>query len=107
MIRFRVNELIAEKQFQENRRITIGEIAEACGINRMTLSKICNQRGYNTVTDNIHKLCQYFDCAVEDLMVYVPDVDQEKGVSGESSTVRKRDTPGRHVPSDRQHEAQA
>ena len=45
MIRFRLAEQIERKQFSEGRRITIGEVAEATGVNRMTLSKLLNQRG--------------------------------------------------------------
>lgn len=73
MIRFRVKELMAEKEFKEGRRITIAEVAEACGINRMTLSKIAGQRGYSTVTDNLDRLCRYFGCEISDLVMYIPD----------------------------------
>jgi putative transcriptional regulator len=45
----------------------------ATGLNRTTLSKILNQKGYRTGTDTIDRLCQYFDCAVEDLMEHLPD----------------------------------
>lgn len=73
MIRFRVKELMAEREFKEGRRITIAEVAEACGINRMTLSKIAGQRGYSTVTDNLDRLCRYFGCEISELVVYIPD----------------------------------
>ncbi|PKM31595.1 MAG: transcriptional regulator [Gammaproteobacteria bacterium HGW-Gammaproteobacteria-11] len=75
MLRFHLKELIAEKEFQENRRITLIEIADETGINRMTLSKIINHRGYSTVTDTIDRLCAYFDCKVEKLVTYIPDSD--------------------------------
>lgn len=68
MLRFKLKELIAQKEFAEDRQITIKEIAEETGINRMTLSKIINHKGYSTVTDNIDKLCIYFDCSVSDLV---------------------------------------
>lgn len=73
MIRFLINELLSEKQFKEGRRITLIEVAEATGINRMTLSRMLNHRGYSTVTDNLDKLCKYFDCKVDGLIEYVPD----------------------------------
>lgn len=73
MLRFHLKELIAEKEFSENRRITVKEIAEETGINRMTLSKIINHRGHSTVTDNLDRLCAYFDCAIEQLVTYVKD----------------------------------
>jgi putative transcriptional regulator len=71
MIRFRLAELIERKQFSQGRRITIGEVAEATGVNRMTLSKILNQRGYSTGTDILDRLCAYFECRIEDLVEYV------------------------------------
>ncbi len=73
MLRFRVKELIAEKEFKENRRITLVEVSEACQINRMTLSKIANQRGYSTVTENLDRLCSYFGCPIESLVIHLPD----------------------------------
>ena len=71
MIRFRIQELLAEKQFKDGRRVTISELSEATGINRGTLSKMVNQKGYSTVTNNIDLLCEFFDCKVEDVMEYV------------------------------------
>ena len=72
MIRFKLGEMIEKRQFTEGRRITINEIATSTGLNRMTLSKILNQKGYGTGTDTIDKLCSYFGCQVEDLMEHVP-----------------------------------
>jgi putative transcriptional regulator len=73
MIRFRLKELIAEKEFRERRVITMTEVAAQTGINRMTLSKIANHPGYSTVTDNLDKLCDYFGCRVEQLAEHLPD----------------------------------
>lgn len=75
MIRFYLQKMISEKQFKEGRRITMAEITEATGINRVTLSKMINQRGYSTVTDNLDKLCKFFDCKLEEIAEYVPDPD--------------------------------
>lgn len=73
MIRFRLREIIIDKEFKEGRRISLDEIARETGIHRTTLSRIAGQRGYNTTTDNIDKLCRYFGCTVGNLMEYVPD----------------------------------
>jgi putative transcriptional regulator len=73
MIRFKLGEMIEKKQFSEGRRVSMNEIATATGLNRMTLSKILNQKGYGTGTDTIDRLCEYFSCRVEDLMERVPD----------------------------------
>ena len=72
MIRFRLRELMADKGFRERRVITMIEVANATGINRMTLSKIANHPGYSTVTDNLDRLCDYFQCSLEHLAEYVP-----------------------------------
>ena len=73
MVRFRLAEQIEKKQFQESRRITVQEVAEATGVNRMTLSKILNHKGYSTGTDILDRLCTYFGYRIEELVEYVPD----------------------------------
>lgn len=73
MIRFKLGEMIEKKQFAEGRRVTINEIATATGLNRMTLSKILNQKGYGTGTETVDRLCEYFSCQVQDLMEHVPE----------------------------------
>ncbi|WP_336273516.1 helix-turn-helix domain-containing protein [Vreelandella indica] len=80
MIRFRLKELLAEKGFQENRRVTLDEVSQATSIHRTTLSKIANQRGYNTGTENIDRLCEYFDCKVDDIIEYVPMSDKPESI---------------------------
>ena len=58
-------------------------MAKATGINRMTLSKMVNHRGYNTQSENLDRLCRYFGCRIEELVEYVPDEEvgdfQEEG----------------------------
>ena len=75
MLRFKYKELLSEKEFTEDRKITLDEVAQKTGITRTTLSRISSVRGYNTKTRNIDKLCCYFDCAVEKLIQYIPDKD--------------------------------
>tara|TARA_R110001599_G_scaffold56410_5_gene156061 strand:+ start:16733 stop:16972 length:240 start_codon:yes stop_codon:yes gene_type:complete len=77
MIRFRLKELIAEKEFQEGRRITLEEIAKATDIHRTTLSKVSNQKGYNTTTDVLDKLCEYFQVSLGQLAEHIKDESQE------------------------------
>jgi putative transcriptional regulator len=73
MIRYRLQELLADKLFKDGQRVTLLELSSATGINRVTLSKMINTRNYSTVTDNIDKLCKFFDCKVEDLMEYIEE----------------------------------
>lgn len=74
MIRFKLAEAMAEFAFRQGRRIEWKEVSEATGIHRSTLSKFLNVRGYNATTDNLDRLCSYFGCQIQDLMVHVPDV---------------------------------
>lgn len=64
MIRFRLKELIADKEFKEGRRITLEEVSRETGIHRTTLSKIANQKGYVTNTDVLDRLCIYFGVTI-------------------------------------------
>jgi len=76
MIRFRLKELMADKGFEENRRVTLDEVAKATGVHRTTLSKIANQRGYNTTTEILDKLCEFFEVDVGEVAQYV---EEDKG----------------------------
>jgi putative transcriptional regulator len=73
MIRFRLKELIADKEFKEGRRITFDEIAKNTGIHRTTLSKVANQKGYNTTTDVLDKLCIYFGVDLDKVASHTTD----------------------------------
>lgn len=71
MIRILMKQLIDEKAFQERRRITLNEVSEKTGISRPTLTRIANIPGYNTNTDTLNSLCEYFDCEPGNLLVRV------------------------------------
>jgi DNA-binding Xre family transcriptional regulator len=87
MLRFRIQELLADHQFRTGRRVTLTELAGSTGISRVTLSKMINQRGYGTLTQHLDSLCGFFGCRIEQLAEYVPDSDTPS-VSG-----RVRNTP--------------
>lgn len=73
MIRFRLKELVAEKEFQEGRNITYEEIARETGIHRTTLSRIANIKGYVTNTDVLDKLCAYFGVNTNEVAEHIAD----------------------------------
>lgn len=73
MLRFRLQELMAEKSFKEGKRVSIEDVSNATGIHRSTLSRIINVKGHKTTTDIIDTLCDYFDCEVGDLVVRVKE----------------------------------
>ena len=80
MIRFRLSELLTDLNFRTGQRIEWQDVAQATGINRSTLSKMLNKRGYNATTNNIDVLCRFFGCQVGDVMQYVPDEELEAPV---------------------------
>ena len=73
MLRYKLKERIADKEFRERRRITIQEVAESTGITRNTLSRMLNQHGVSVRTDNLDRLCAYFGCRIEEVVEYVPE----------------------------------
>jgi len=73
MLRYKLKELIAEKEFRERRRVLIQDIAQATGITRNTLSKMLNQHGASVRSENLDRLCGYFGCRIEQLVEYVPE----------------------------------
>ena len=72
VIRYRLKELIADRSFRLGRIVTMEEVARETGLHRMTLSRMANIRGYVTRTDIIDKLCEYFECKIEDLAQHIP-----------------------------------
>lgn len=73
MIRFRLKELIADKEFKEGRRVSMEEISSATGIHRTTLSRIANQKGYNATTEVLDKLCAFFQVSIDKIAEYIED----------------------------------
>lgn len=73
MIRFRLRERMADKSFKSGQRVTLESVAAATGIHRATLSKIASHLAYNTTTDNLDKLCKFFECSWSEIAEYVPD----------------------------------
>jgi len=81
MLRYKLNELIADKEFRERRRVLVQEIAVDTGITRNTLSKLLNQHGASVRTENLDRLCGYFGCRIEDLVEFVNET-AGRSVSG-------------------------
>ena len=73
MVRFHLRRLISDWEFKKGSRLTIAKLSEGSGVARPTLSRILNQRGYNTTTENLGRLCAFFHCRIEELVEYIPD----------------------------------
>ena len=76
MIRFRIQELMAEKTVPGRAsRDGLGDLC--CHWNQPgDALKMINQRGYSTVTDTLDKLCAYFNCPIEQLAEYIQKLAQ-------------------------------
>ena len=72
MLRFKLKDLIAHKEFAEKRRVSLIEIAKATVIGRITLSRMLNH-GSNVRSDTLDRLCSYFGCRIEGLVEHIPD----------------------------------
>ena len=57
-----------QRALREKREITLAEIAMATGITRNTLSKMVNHPTESVRTENIDRLCAYFDCKVQEIL---------------------------------------
>ena len=68
MIRILFKQALDEKSFREGRRITLNEVSEETGISRPTLTRISNVPGYNTNTETISALCDYFEIEPGELL---------------------------------------
>ena len=77
MIRILLKELVARKEFADKRKIRLDDLSSATGISKNTLSRMQSPQGYNTKTENLDKLCAYFDCRIEDLLEYIPEKVQK------------------------------
>lgn len=85
MIRIKLRQLLDDKAFNEDRRITLDEVSEASGIARATLNRIANVPGYNATLGNIDALCEYFGCTPGELLEHVTVRQKQK-----SKTARRK-----------------
>ena len=73
MIYVKIKEKKKKKRLAWGRKITLCEVAIATGISRTTLFRIMKNEGYSTVTDQLDKLCTFFECEIHELVKFVPD----------------------------------
>jgi putative transcriptional regulator len=78
VIRFRLQELISQREIELGRRLPRKEIAEATGISPQVLSGLTNpSRNPVTNTAFVESLCRYFRCEVGELIELRPGLDEE------------------------------
>ena len=71
MIRFKLQERMADFAFARGRRVTMDEVAAATGIHRATLSRMNKPLGANITTDNLDRLCFFLGCTLNELVEYI------------------------------------
>ncbi|MBN2429385.1 MAG: helix-turn-helix transcriptional regulator [Deltaproteobacteria bacterium] len=79
MIRYHLKHLIADSELKLGRRVSLQEISKETGIHLSTLSRIANQKAANTTIGNLEKICQFFDCEIQDLVEFVKEDEGKKG----------------------------
>lgn len=100
MVKFNLKELVAQKSFEENRTISLHEVARDTGIGVATVSRIANSRGrFHTSTQQIEKLCRYFGCTPNDLITLLPDPPAGGNAAGKKKAKAKtKKSPGGEKP---------
>lgn len=73
MIYIQIQDVLKAKRKAWGRKVTLNEVSLSTGISRTTLFRIKKNEGYNTVTDQLDKLCTFFECEIHELVKFVPD----------------------------------
>jgi len=73
-VRHNLVQLIAKKENKEKRRISVAEVARKAGLSPQALYNWLNAPDHvlqRVETDTIAKLCEYFECGIDDLLELV------------------------------------
>ena len=57
-------------------RLTIAEVIRRTGLTRNAVSTLYEERAKRIDLNTIARLCELFDCSVDDLFEYIPDAEQ-------------------------------
>ncbi len=69
MIKCHLSTLMGQKKMK------IADVARLTGLNRNTVTLLYDERAMRVDLEAIDKLCQLFDCSVNDLFEYIPEPD--------------------------------
>ncbi len=72
MIKFRLKEMMAKLEVEYGRKLTFDLLSRYTGISRQTLARIAAPKGCNTSTENMERLCRFFRCSPEQLLIFDP-----------------------------------
>ena len=69
MLKIKIGYLMVDHKIK-----TIAELSRRTGLNKNTISKLVNNDKRETLTlENILKICDLFNCTLQDLIEYIPD----------------------------------
>lgn len=69
MLKIKIGYLMVDHKIK-----TIAELSRRTGLNKNTISKLVNNDKPETLTlENILKICDLFNCTLQDLIEYIPD----------------------------------
>lgn len=78
MFRFRLRELLAEKERELGCRIPLRELSEATGVSVQVLSSLNSpNREIVTNTAALEAICRYFRCSPDRLLIFDPPCEAE------------------------------
>jgi len=75
MIRVNLARKMAEN---EPTPLKIADLHDATGISRTTLHNLYNRRSLGINFETINKICEYFNCGIEEIISYVPAEQADK-----------------------------
>lgn len=79
MLRFRVRELLVEKERTIGRRIPLRVMSEETGISVQVLSSLTSpNREIVTNSAFLESICRYFGCTADKLIIFEPEVGEEE-----------------------------
>ncbi len=73
MIRSNMNVLLARKETREGRKLPYRVVTEETGLSSGVLTRLLSNDFDRVDRGTLDTLCRFFDCAVCDLLEYVPD----------------------------------
>lgn len=78
---FRIRELLARREIQERRRLTLEELGRSTGISPQVLARMADpEQEYHTSTRNLESLATYFGVGLDDLVVFFPPDDGDDAI---------------------------
>ena len=75
-IRSRLDVLLAERKMH-GEALTTEELSEKIGVAQSTISNLVNNRTTRISFETLDKLCKFFKCTPNDILLFTPDSEEE------------------------------